>query len=1449
MVAEGKGMMSAKQWIIGLAAVAAGVAAALAAPEARGADAAAAPGLVEFEPGAGTWPEAGDDGLSVTLTSAPGTTIYYTLDGSRPVWLDGKGTTHWSETVQAYSEPLRLRNSRDTGPDAISLIMTGKNENDAYDPWYAPAEPPRKIPVLRAAAVSADGQVGEIATATYLLGDVATRYGATPVVSLCAEWADLFDNTNGPGIYRYPTAANKSKVANAHVEFFADGKRQFARWCELKAQGGTTLGRPKKSLRLTGWADFAPDGKGKKEPFDYPFFGAAAGRQHASVALRMGGNDWNRAILRDRLAQELCADDTVDPESGAVCVLFLNGVYWGVHELRERHDSGWFRERQGIDKKKAFSLLEYGDNLDYPQVNEGWGEDDEARTSEAYADFWAILRQLEAWGDDLSDAERWAWFTNRVNPDSLAAHFTASLFAGNSDWPWNNQQWWRAWPDGDAGSSVDRSRPRNDGRWNWSFHDMDFAFALPFEYVPDWSSGLLAARDSYSGIYPGEGPYVGTWVEDASRAFRAAMTNPGFRQRFLTRIFVRLATDWSPGASVAALERIAPEIRAAGMDENGARWRQPQTAADWERQIDAVRGYLQARPEAFAWHTRRRYGLGAPRTVVLGTDGEGSGSVRVAGLPLNTAARPLTGAFPFDLPLELEAIPAPGSAFAGWFAVPGLLPKKPEARAEDCAANYGGEGCIFPSASLGTGWGPWTQEGGWVFTSSSAMPIHGRSENGCSFAISDSDYGGSGSMRRELADGSVLAIGEEMSVDVGFGLAGGNDGAGVSFTTEGGASEPVRLTLAKDIPVGESFRLTLDGSEFIAENFPYLPGAPIRIVLARTGETTYTLRLERGDEIFGTDVHFSEEITGVRLWKNPYGDKAAKWTLWFDNLRVTPSDASAEATPLATNTLRPIAFYETGSDFARWSRSIQDQASVWAETSPLCNIGTPAFGMSAGEGSEAVLRRRFGFVLTNSYELSFDFQNNDILGNVGAAFLTEEGTSFEFFATDSNTTYRLRMASGEEIDTGVPLVKTGLHVAVTPREEGGVNVHIDGHEFVLDATADIDGIEFFDRAGGKDKTCHVFFNRVAVRCAPGSPLPPQPAEPAFHETGADRANWTFRSQAGSTNRWAGGGAEDSRILGASAFYLYAGGSDPYDDSPFASAVRMFPDNLALDAGAVLSFRFAHGAIGDESVAGIGAVGWNLLDAEERISATFSATRDVASYLWNGAPLDAYKTPDTPHEVELRFSSDTAFDLWLDGVRIAESVTLDAPVRGLRFWNAKAGSGQKRNFLFNDIDIYLPDAEELPASAARRRVLPRDDEEILLSADRFWTLVPSNNIAIVARFVPRTASDLDIWAAERGIANPWAVNPDTGRAPAEDYLLETNAATTLHSIDAGAYSLRFTPGDHGVAADIQVTDSLPGNLWRSPLPDELPPLDATGRTFAIPSSTPQLFIRLLLRPAD
>ena len=143
----------------------------------------ALPSEPAFDPPAGVYPGGGES-VQVAVSADPGCTIWYTTDGSRPVATNAAGELVWSATVQRYTGPVTLANGRETGPDATSLIMSGENENDPYDPWYAPAEPPRTVPVLRAAAMDGAGEVSQVASATYLLGDMATRYGKTPVVSI-----------------------------------------------------------------------------------------------------------------------------------------------------------------------------------------------------------------------------------------------------------------------------------------------------------------------------------------------------------------------------------------------------------------------------------------------------------------------------------------------------------------------------------------------------------------------------------------------------------------------------------------------------------------------------------------------------------------------------------------------------------------------------------------------------------------------------------------------------------------------------------------------------------------------------------------------------------------------------------------------------------------------------------------------------------------------------------------------------------------------------------------------------------------------------------------------------------------------------------------------------------------------------------------------------------------
>ena len=635
---------------------------------------------------------------------------------------------------------------------------------------------------------------------------------------------------------------------------------------------------------------------------------------------------------------------------------------------------------------------------------------------------------------------------------------------------------------------------------------------------------------------------------------------------------------------------------------------------------------------------------------------------------------------------------------------------------------------------------------------------------------------------------------------------------------------------------------------------------------AQTAPDAWQLRLARGDTTYLADLALPADtaITGIRLYKNPDGPGTPSNDLLFDRLRVAPdSGAPAVSVPLDAPLQRTTLFYEDGNAFDAWTLSANGAAGAWRNTGLLCNIGLPSFGLWANNGGTSTLRRRFGFSLTNGCDLSFSFQNNsldDPAGSAGATLLTDTGESFTLLAAAGAPNYLLRIAgTGETIDTGIPVVKTGIEVAAAPAEDGTLALTVAGKPFALDAPSAISGIEFFNRSAGSGTACNVFANRVWVRAVPGTAPAPSDPDPTpapsilFHETGADIANWYFYSWTGITsNGWAGSGSEYSAILGPDTFYLYAGSSN--DANAQAIASRFLPEDLSLGAGTTLSFRFAHGEVGEY---GFGSVGWELFTGSNTAVFAFGAVNGEENYLAffedSTKTLDAAMTPGTAHVAEFRFHSETNADFLLDGNLLAADIGFDAPVRQLRFWNWMAGAGSARNFLFNDITVTAP-AEADPAArslAKKAEAAP----ETLLSTNLVYTLVPSNDIAVTARFVPRQGTDFEIWAADRGIGDPWITNPETGRGYAEEYLLETNAISSLQQAHPdGTYELSFESGQHGIAADIQVSDSLSPAVWRTPTDEELRPVASgdpgTPRFLPVPTNQPpRLFIRLSLRPAE
>jgi hypothetical protein len=1270
----------------------------------------ALPAEPTFDPPSGVYPDA-DGSVTVAISADPGCTIWYTTDGSRPVSTNASGESVTSATARIYSGPVTLANGRETGPDATSLIMTGENENDPYDPWYAPAEPPRTIPVLRAAALDeAAGEVSPVASATYLLGDMATRYGKTPVVSISTEWSDLWaaEEGAGYGIYRYPLASKKNKVPGAYVEFFENGARQFARWIELRIQGTSTLKRPKKSLRLTGAKAYTPV-KIKKSPFSYKFFPDKDCETFSCVVLRMGGNDWNQGVVRDMLSQAINKHGIVDVQYGNACIVFLNGVYWGVNEIRERWEPGYFKYQHGLGDEE-FTLMEYGDGEKYPKVDQGLGEDDDDPfATRAYLDFNGILRTIDGtYTNNLSGDERWQWFTNCVNPDSVIQHFGATLFSGNGDWPQNNQRFWRAWDTG-----IDPARdPLCDGRWNWTFHDCDFAFTLPFDYANDFRTGTFAAFDPYTFLYPDSDiGTVGEFFDDAARIFTSPVeTNEKFRNRYLAYVYFSLATAWRHDVTSAVLQECADLFREAGMDENGLRWRQPQTAADWEKNIADIDRYLAARPEAYGWQTRRHFGLGPLRDLVL--DIEGDGAIEAGTLTFDRAgstpgtAFPLDVAVPNDVAVELTAVPAKGAAFLGWYETTANLPEaEPAATAEDCAANYASQ--PYPASSQGTGWGPWVVEtngtaGTWAGESQYA-PIHLRSENGASFGIwANGD--GHIAVRRELADGASLAVGQTMSIDVGFGRA-GEPGEGVAFVTAGDASRPVELILASGGAEGEGYRLLLNGKAYTVDNFPHVVGMPVRLSLTHSTAGNYILRLSRGEETYAAAVAIPEPVTGVRLYKNPYGDHHDWWNLWFDRLRVA-ADSFGDGAELLATEMGDTIFYEDGNSFANWTAAHDTStgwAGSWQNTEKLCNIGLPSFGLWANSGGTAKIRRHFGFALSTNYVLSVDFQNNALSedgSSAGINFLTADGESFTFLAAKGQSNY-LCVVDGNPIDTGVPVRSTGLRLAATVTGGNSISLDISGTVLPLAADGAVTGIEVFNASCGNGPPCNVFANRVWVTKPAGSaapepiddpdPVPVDDEDPtsengtlAFYEEGDGLLNWDRPDSEGRPFGWfIDRNGESAPGLQTNALGLWANsGGETVVSRNFSSAA-----GVVAASGVVVRFSFQNGAIAEES----GEVGWELLFNEPRrtgyVSRVVGGVKlayGETNYTWSdGTPLAAASTG--AQHVRIAFLDET--NALVSFLGTTQEVSFAAAPTGIRVFNRSAGDGSRCNVYVNHLAVW------------------------------------------------------------------------------------------------------------------------------------------------------------------
>ena len=452
----------------------------------------------------------------------------------------------------------------------------------------------------------------------YILEDAP----AVAAVFLTADPNSLFDPDTG--VYMLGQNAEEElphfganywadKEIPVHVEFIENGQTSpaFAKNAGLKIFGKFSRINSKKSVSITFREKY-----GDKR-LNYPLFPETPElTKFKGFVLRNNGNNFEKDYIRDRLASSLSEGLNVDYQRGRFVIVYYNGEYYGIHDLRERANEYYFETHYGISKDNV-NLLKVSS-----YVSAGSG-----------ADYNALIQWIMQ--NSLDVDSNYAYVDSQIDIDNYLNYVHVEVFANNLDWPGNNLKRWN------------QIAPKT--KWKWLLYDLDMGFGsvtyTEINFIDYMTSNVTMAFNKNSPI--------DTFL------FRSLLKNEGFKAAFINRLMVLLQTNFERSKILAQIDKMMSEIESE-IPRDQERWQHD--VASMNNELNIIKEFAQARAGIITDNLREYFELGKVAPVKLAT--KGPGTLLVHGLPLS---EPETTVDFFEgFPVTLTAMPENGHKWGGW---------------------------------------------------------------------------------------------------------------------------------------------------------------------------------------------------------------------------------------------------------------------------------------------------------------------------------------------------------------------------------------------------------------------------------------------------------------------------------------------------------------------------------------------------------------------------------------------------------------------------------------------------------------------------------------------------------------------------------------------------------------------------------------------------------------
>ena len=511
---------------------------------------------------------------SITISAPNSATIYYTLDGSTPdtnsqVYA-GPITASETVIVRAVAQKEGLLESDVItggyfidvihGVDVISIVTDPENLWSDDKGIYAVGN-------------NVDMNDPRLVGNEYLTGD---QSGVFNIQSADDGNPDTSWDTDIANAKAALTKANfyvKDWEVPGNFSFYIGGQQVFSQDIGIQLFGSYSRDEVQKSFAIYA------RGKYGNTEMAYPFFDNRDFTSYRSLIARQSGNDCKYSRIRDIFMTSLMEQGSGDTERVQTqafrqCVLYLNGKYWGIYNLREK-PSKYYAAARSYSPDPA-------EDIDFLKGNAGDGQ----VLNGSNKDYKALEKFMD--DNDIGIASNYEYVKSQMDVENFMDWLIAEVYFYNTDD--GNRKFYRVNTD--------------DAKWHWILYDLDWAMWATsgnFRYKNNYLEEVLNPNGT------GQGNAFSTSIA------RGLMENDEWREAFIERYAYYINEVFDPDKSLPYMMELAANIEPEVEHEC--------EVFDWpnnfETQINMMKTFLENRPYYAKLHLQEELGISDARMKEL----------------------------------------------------------------------------------------------------------------------------------------------------------------------------------------------------------------------------------------------------------------------------------------------------------------------------------------------------------------------------------------------------------------------------------------------------------------------------------------------------------------------------------------------------------------------------------------------------------------------------------------------------------------------------------------------------------------------------------------------------------------------------------------------------------------------------------------------------------------